>query len=121
MKILTFRETSAIINEFKRVNKREVFDEIINSDLVYRNKVDVGFGDCVIEIFLYSDYLYIRTRVDDIDTLEPLMIQVEDDGTVVDFMLLDFVLRFKEELNLEEYYVLQSDYTFIMDRVRSFS
>lgn len=116
MNILTFKETSVIINRFKSTEKLK--NKILASDKVYENTFDVGFGDCLVQIFDYEDHLYIRTEIDDIQTLEPLLIQVEDDGTILDFILLDFAIRFRKHFNLESYYVLPSDYTFIMDRVR---
>lgn len=118
MKILTFEETSIIINRFEEIKNKEVHDKIMNSKSIYKNSFDVGFGDCFIEIYDCEGYLYIRTVMDDVDSLEPLLIQVEDDGTIVDFVLLDFVLRFKQLIDLDKYYVLQTDYSFIMDRVR---
>lgn len=118
MKILTFEETSIIINRFKEIKNEEVRHKIINSESIYRNSFDVGFGDCLVEIFNCEGYLYIKTVMDDVNSLEPLLIQVEDDGTIVDFLLLDFVIKFKQLIDLEKYYVLQTDYSFIMDRVR---
>lgn len=118
MNILTFKEASVIINKFKEIEEKNLRGVIVSSNLVYTNNLDVGFGDCLLEIYDYNDGLYMRTLIDGIDVLEPLLIQVEDDGTIVDFILLDFVLRFKESLGLDRYFVLSTDYTFIMDRVR---
>lgn len=119
MKILTFKETSVIINRFKSIEELNVKEQILASRKIYENSFDVGFGDCLVQIFEYEEYLYVRTQIDDVDTLEPLLIQVEDDGTILDFILLDFVIRFRKSFDLESYYVLPSDYTFIMDRIRS--
>ena len=118
MKILTFEETSIIINKFEELADESKKDSILKSNIVYSNTIDVGFSECSLTIYNYNDYLYIRTIIDEVDDLEPLLIQVEDDGTIIDFILLDFVIRFKEILNLEDYFILQSDYTFVMDRIR---
>lgn len=119
MRVLTFEETSSIIKMFEYLNNSDSRECVLNSKLVYTNNIETGFGDCKLEVYLFSDYLFLRMITDDIDCLEPLLIQVEDDGTIVDFMLLDFVLRYREDLGLEKYFILQNDYTFIMDRVRS--
>lgn len=116
MKILTFKETSVIIDRFKLA--KEMKDEILSSKKIYENLFDVGFGDCLVKIFEFENRLYMSTEIDEVFTLEPLLIQVEDDGTIMDFILLDFVIRFRNCFNLESYYVLPSDYSFIMDRVR---
>ena len=105
MEILTFKEISAIINEFRKLEDRNLVELILNSEIIYENDFYVGFGDWTI--------------VDDVDSLEPLLIQVEDDGSVIDFILLDFVLKFKNLIDLKKYFVLQTDYGFIMDRIRT--
>ena len=119
MEILTFKEISAIINEFRKLEDRNLVELILNSEIIYENDFYVGFGDCSLTIFNYNNHLYIRTIVDDVDSLEPLLIQVEDDGSVIDFILLDFVLKFKNLIDLKKYFVLQTDYGFIMDRIRT--
>lgn len=118
MKILTFKETSIIINKFRFLGDESNRNSVLSSELVYKNSFDVGFGTCDISVFNYDGDLFIRTIIEDDETLEPLLIQVEDDGTILDFILLDFVIRFGKYYNLESYYILPSDYTFIMERVR---
>lgn len=120
MRVLTFEEASNIIKMFEYLNSSDSKRCVLASDLIYKNNIENGFGECIIEIYSFSNHLFLRTISDGEDYLEPLLIQVEDDGTIIDFMLLDFVLRYRESHNLEDYFVLQSDYSYIMDRVRSF-
>lgn len=119
MRVLTFEEASSIIKMFEYLNNPDSRAYILDSELVYDEDIETGFGNCRLQVYLFNDCLFLRMITDDIDCLEPLLIQVEDDGTIVDFMLLDFVLKCKEDLKLEKYFILQNDYTFVMDRVRT--
>ena len=117
MKTLTFEERCNIINRFEQLKDEDFCNKVLNSEIVYKNILNMGLDDSEVIIYLSDDYLYInRTNGSSYD-LQPLIIEVSEDGTIMDFMLLDFTIRFHKILNLDRYFVSSSDYLDILDEV----
>ena len=119
MKSLSCEEISIIIDKFKEIKNKDTYNSVINSKLIYKENFDVGFEKCDLSIFEYNNYLYIRSIIGDVEWLEPLLIAVGEDNSICDFILLDFFGKFEKDLNLKKYFISQSDYSNIMEKVSS--
>lgn len=117
MKTLTFEEKDKIIEKFQELKNRDFMDKVITSTVVYENNFDLGYADYSLTIYDYNDYLYIKSVSNGITTVRPLLIQVSPEESIVEFTLLDFVIRFRQVLNLDKYFILVSDYSCVMNEM----
>lgn len=96
----------------------DVKDVLVNSETIYRVEYDFMNSAISIIVLRYKDELYLVNTCDSDRWLEPLLIQVDDSGLVLDVFLDKFILK-NSKLDLSPYFINQADYSLLMDFVRS--
>lgn len=89
---------------------------IMDSEVVYSRIYDFMFKVLEIKIIKHGDKLYTVNSVDGDRWIEPLFLQVGDDGSLIEYFFTEFVKGSK--IDLSEYFINYIDYAEMMEMVR---
>ena len=117
VKILDKEILGLKVKEMLRCRELNINKFIIESEVVYEDTYDFMFKVIDIKIIKHSDGLFIVNSVDGERWIEPLLIQVSDTGTLLDYFFIEFINT--TDLDLTEYYINYLDFSEIMEWVRS--
>ena len=107
---------SAKVEEVLECRALDINSFIINSEVLFSTVYDFMFKVIDIKVVKHNNKLYTINSVDEDRWVEPLFIQLGDDGSLMDYFLLEFIKT--TELDLEEYFINYIDFSEIMEAVR---
>lgn len=105
------------VDQFRECLSVDVKEFILNSEIIYNNTYDFMFKFISISIIKYNDYLYLLNDVDGDKSIEPLLIQFDDRGNLLDSFLKDFIDSYEGDLS--NYYINYIEFSRLMEEVRT--
>lgn len=96
--------------EVKKLNPSDLQD----CEVLFHSDYDFMSKHCDYKIVDFNEKFILVTTVDNLCSIEPFYIQVDDFGFLLDEFFNSFIEQYSPS---EEYYILESDYKILMDRV----
>ena len=104
------------VNQFKECSTIDLKEFILDSETIYSSTYDFMFKVINVSVIANSGELYLLHDVDGDKWLEPLLIQFDDNGNLLDVFLKDFIDAY--EGILDNYCINYLEYSRLMDEVR---
>lgn len=104
------------LNKFSKIKHLNIDAVIKQSKVVFVKEYDFLLKSISIAIIEYNNEYLVLNKIDGARSLEPLFIQVDEFGCLMDDFFYDFIINTSEDLS--KYSILYTDYADLMDNVR---
>lgn len=115
-KILDRQTLDDKVNEILECRNLDIQSFMVDSEVLYSSVYDFMYKVIDIKIVKHFGKLYTINCVDEDKWIEPLLIQLNDDGSLMDYFFLEFVKT--TEIDLSDYFINYIDFSEIMESVR---
>lgn len=110
---LTNDEINDRVEEYLKIKKLTPSD-LLHCDILFHDSYNFMFKYCDYKIIRYNGKFILITCVDSLYNIEPFYIQVDDYGFLLDEFFNSFISEYKPSA---DYYILESDYKTLIERV----
>lgn len=104
------------LNKFSNIKHLNVDTVIKESKVVFSKEYDFLLKNISVTILEYDGEYLVLNKIDGARTLEPLFIQVDEFGYLMDDFFYDFIVNNPNDLS--KYAILYTDYATLMEDVR---
>lgn len=105
-----------VLNKFSKIKQLNIDAVIKESKVIFTKEYDFLLRNISISVIEYNNEYLVLNKVDGSRSLEPLFIQVDEFGCLMDDFFYDFIINSSEDLS--KYAILYTDYSDLMDSVR---
>ena len=105
-----------VLNKFSKIKQLNIDAVIKESKVIFTKEYDFLLRNISISVIEYNKEYLVLNKVDGARSLEPLFIQVDEFGCLMDDFFYDFIINSSEDLS--KYAILYTDYSDLMDSVR---
>ena len=105
-----------VLNKFSKIKQLNIDAVIKESKVIFTKEYDFLLRNISISVIEYNNEYLVLNKVDGARSLEPLFIQVDEFGCLMDDFFYDFIINSSEDLS--KYAILYTDYSDLMDSIR---
>lgn len=104
------------LNKFSKIKQLNIDTVIKESKVIFTKEYDFLLKNISISVLEYDNEYLVLNKIDGARSLEPLFIQVDEFGCLMDDFFYDFIVNTSEDLS--QYSILYTDYADLMENVR---
>ena len=105
-----------VLNKFSKIKQLNIDAVIKESKVIFTKEYDFLLRNISISVIEYNNEYLVLNKEDGARSLEPLFIQVDEFGCLMDDFFYDFIINSSEDLS--KYAILYTDYSDLMDSIR---